>query len=296
MGLAFASSGPRMPTAFLDDRTLVAVSGPDAEHLLQNVITTDLDKLEAGEARPGALLTPQGKVMFDFLVSRAPEASLLLECRAAIADELVRRLSIYRLRAKATISKLDPVLVRISWQTDSSESAPGLRDLRFPAAAGVTRCYTAAREGEDLPDLWQAFRISHGVPESGLDYQLGEAFPHDVLLDQTGGVGFRKGCYVGQEVVSRMQHRGSARRRALIVAGQPALPPGGTEIKAGGRVLGTLGSTSGGTGIAIVRIDRLSEALAVGTPVLAGDVPVDLSIPPWAGFSLPPPDEPGREP
>src|SRR5690606_9565916 len=118
-------------------------------------------------------------------------------------------------------------------------------------------------------------------------YAAGDAFPHDVLLDQNGGVGFRKGCYVGQEVVSRMQHRGTARRRVLIAKGDADLPASGTEVKAGERAIGTLGSSSGPDGLAIVRIDRVKDALDAGQAITAGGVVLTLSIPDWARFTFP---------
>ena len=132
-----------------------------------------------------------------------------------------------------------------------------------------------------------AFRIGHGVAESGTDYALGDAFPHDVLLDELGGVGFRKGCYVGQEVVSRMQHRGTARRRVLLVSGDSDLPAPGADITAGGRVLGALGSASGNNGLAILRIDRVKDAIDAGLEIFAADVSVQLTIPSWAKFTFP---------
>jgi folate-binding protein YgfZ len=125
------------------------------------------------------------------------------------------------------------------------------------------------------------------VAESGLDYVLGEAFPHDVLLDQNGGVSFKKGCFVGQEVVSRMQHRGSARRRILIVSGEEPLPEPGTEIQAGSRPVGVLGSTADRSGLALVRIDRVKAAMDSGTGISAGPLPIELSIPPNADFTFP---------
>jgi folate-binding protein YgfZ len=277
-----------MPTARLDDRALISVSGPDAEHFLQNIVTADLDALKAGEAKPSALLTPQGKILFDFLVSRNGADALLLECRADIADDFVRRLTLYKLRAKVEISKQDESLVAVSWATDSGASqtdSSWLRDLRFAEASPVWRSYGAQSDGGGIA-AWHALRIANGVAESGTDYALGDAFPHDVLLDQTGGVGFRKGCYVGQEVVSRMQHRGTARRRVLIVSGD-ALPAPGTEIAANGKALGTLGSTAAGKGIAILRIDRVKDALDAGAAIMAGDVAIDVAIPEWASFSFP---------
>ncbi|MER8882701.1 folate-binding protein YgfZ [Mesorhizobium sp. M0074] len=277
-----------MPFASLRDRALVSVSGPDAEHFLQNILTTDLDVLGSSEAKPGALLTPQGKILFDFLISRADENAFRLECRTETADDFMRRLTLYKLRAKVEIAKLDQPVVAVAWGSDSTtsqfESAP-FADARFVDTA-VKRFYGDTADGGDLA-AWQAFRIAHGIAESGADYQLGDAFPHDVLLDEIGGVGFKKGCYVGQEVVSRMQHRGTARRRVLIVSAGRTLPTSRAELTVEGRPVGTLGSTAARTGLAIARIDRVKAALDAGLPILAEDVAVSLAIPSWAKFSFP---------
>ncbi|MDQ6437994.1 folate-binding protein YgfZ [Mesorhizobium sp. LHD-90] len=283
-----------MPTALLDDRALISVSGLDAEHLLQNVITTDLEQLLPGEIMPGALLTPQGKILFDFLVSRAGENALLLDCRADVADDLVRRLTLYRLRAKAELRKLDQQLVLVSWRDESSgseaDSTPdgALRDRRFPDSSAAWRSYggSATSSLEDRVK-WERFRILNGIAESGSDFSLNDVFPHDVLLDQTGGVGFRKGCYVGQEVVSRMQHRGTARRRVLVATGDADLPSAGTDIQAAGRPVGTLGSSAGRLAIAIVRIDKVKAAMDAGIPITAGEAKLTLAIPAWATFTFP---------
>ncbi|RWM05741.1 MAG: folate-binding protein YgfZ [Mesorhizobium sp.] len=278
-----------MPFALLKDRALISVSGPDAEHFLQNILTTDLEMLGAGEAKPGALLSPQGKILFDFLISRAGENGFRLECRADIADDFVRRLMLYRLRAKAEIVKQDQSLVTVVWGDDATASysdSTALADTRFRDVA-VRRAYDgAARDGGDA-EAWRTLRIANGIAESGSDYQLGDAFPHDVLLDETGGVGFKKGCYVGQEVVSRMQHRGTARRRVLIASAESALPASGTELTVGGRPVGALGSVNGRTGLAIARIDRVKAASDAGEKIVAGNVPVTLAIPAWARFSFP---------
>lgn len=278
-----------MPFALLNDRALISVSGPDAEHFLQNILTTDLDTLVAGEAKPGALLTPQGKILFDFLISRAGENGFRLECRADIADDFLRRLMLYRLRAKAEIAKHDQALVTVTWDDDSTPSpsdSTALADRRFRDIA-VRRTYGGeAKDGGD-PNTWEMIRIGYGIAESGSDYQLGDAFPHDVLLDETGGVGFKKGCYVGQEVVSRMQHRGTARRRVLIAIAASSLPPVGTELTVKGRPVGTLGSVNGGRGIAIARIDRVKAAIDAHDSIMAGETPIVLVIPAWAKFTFP---------
>jgi folate-binding protein YgfZ len=285
-----------MPTLQLADRTVIQIGGAEAEHFLQNILTTDLDQLAPGEVKPGALLTPQGKILFDFLISRDANAGFRLDCRADVAEDFKRRLMLYKLRAKVEISSPDQAFVSVRWDDDSGSSqtdstaaetdAGWLADRRFPADAGVCRRYRAS--GPDLPaDTWTHLRIAHGIAESGSDYALSDAFPHDVLLDETGGVGFKKGCYVGQEVVSRMQHRGTARRRVMIVKGAQDLPATGTDIRANDRAIGSLGSAVGLDGIAIVRIDRVKDALDAGQEITAGDVPVTLSIPGWAVYKLP---------
>ena len=280
-----------MPTIHLSDRALVRVSGPDAEHFLQNIITADISALPADVAKPSALLTPQGKIMFDFLVSRDGDDGYLLDIRADLADDFVRRLMLYRLRAKAEIAKPDQQLVYAAWETDSASSqtdstAPGLHDTRF-RSLDVRRVYDPSPAGNDDREAWDRLRIANGVAESGSDYEAGDAFPHDVLLDQNDGVGFRKGCYVGQEVVSRMQHRGTARRRVLLVRGEAPLPASGTELTVDGRSIGALGTVVGTEGLAILRIDKAKEAMDAGTPILAGEVPVAVSIPPGVGFGFP---------
>ncbi len=295
MALANASPGYFMASALLTDRTLVRVNGPDAEHLLQNIVTADLDALQAGEAKPSALLTPQGKILFDFLVSRDGPDGFLLDCRADVAADLVRRLMLYRLRARVEISQRNESVIAAEWETDSAGSqtdssssradSTRLRDLRFTAMP-VWRVYAPSLDASATDAQWRALRIANGVAESGADYALGDAFPHDVLLDQNGGVGFKKGCYVGQEVVSRMQHRGTARRRVMIVSADAPLPASGADVTADGRSIGALGTVEVDAGLAIVRIDRVKDALDNGVPILAADTPLRLSIPRGARFVL----------
>jgi folate-binding protein YgfZ len=279
-----------MPTVQLD-RAVIEVAGPEAEHFLQNIVTTDLDRLGEGEARPSALLTPQGKILFEFLVSRAGENRLMLDVMADAADDFVKRLTLYRLRAKATIFKQDQLLVGAAWENDSgssqTDSTARLRDVRFAAPHPVWRLYGPAIVADATAADWDALRVRCAVAEAGADYAPGDAFPHDVLLDQNGGVGFQKGCYVGQEVVSRMQHRGTARRRVLTAETDAALPPAGTDITAGGRTVGQLGTVAGRHGLAIARIDRVKDALDSGVPLMAGDAALTLAIPGWAKFHFP---------
>lgn len=285
-----------MPLVHLTDRALITANGPDARAFLQNIVTTDLEAIAEGEAWPGALLTPQGKILFDFLISRRGEDGFQLECRTDVASDFQRRLMLYKLRAKVEIDVQEQQPVAVQWQVDShssrddsstSQSDSGwLRDRRF-AEAEVWRAYGAAPAADAATDVYAALRAEHGVAESGADYALSDAFPHDVLFDQNGGVGLKKGCFVGQEVVSRMQHRGTARRRVLLARADTALPPSGTDITADRRVIGTLGTVAGTRGLAIARIDKVKAALDAGTKLLAGDVEVSLAIPGWAKFTFP---------
>ncbi|MBJ6131962.1 folate-binding protein YgfZ [Ochrobactrum sp. Q0168] len=277
-------------TINLSNRALVHITGEDAEKFLQAVITTNLDKLGPDEAKPGALLTPQGKILFDFLVSRI-ENGLRFDMPASIAADFCKRMTFYRLRAKAEITQLPESLVSVSWQTDSapSQDDPTKRDSRFPAELNVLRTYGKAGGNADA-SAWTKLRAEYGIAEGEADFAYSDVFPHDVNFDQTGGVTFPKGCFIGQEVVSRMQHRGTPRRRVLVVKAEGNLPPLGTPITAEGREVGNLGSSAGGVGIALVRIDRVKDAMDAGTPLLAGETPLELSLPPHVRFGLPEPE------
>ncbi|TCM57738.1 hypothetical protein C8J36_102541 [Rhizobium sp. PP-F2F-G48] len=266
------------------DRALVTVSGEPAVAFLQALITTDLELLAADEVRPGALLTPQGKILFDFLISRT-DSGLRLETDADQAQALLKRLTLYKLRAPITLSLDADTDVAVSFEPVEG----ALRDVRFATSgAPIFRIY-GVKGVDDVEGRLDAARIAAGIAVSGADYALQDAFPHDILLDKNGGLSFRKGCYVGQEVVSRMQHRGTARRRVVTVEGVSDLPASGTAITAGGKAIGTLGSVAGHTGLAIVRIDKVGEALARGTDILAGDVKVALALPAWTGLAFPVP-------
>ncbi|UGY08131.1 CAF17-like 4Fe-4S cluster assembly/insertion protein YgfZ [Phyllobacterium pellucidum] len=277
-----------MPSASLSGRALLDVKGDDAEDFLQNIITTDLDTLGKGDLKSGALLTPQGKILFEFLVSRNG-AGLRLDLNDSSIDELVKRLTLYRLRAKVQFVVDKESLVTVSWNDNPSASEIDsiLTDRRFPESLSVRRRYGEPADAGSDVDAWNALRIAYGVAEAPDDYALGEAFPHDVNFDQTGGVSFKKGCFVGQEVVSRMQHRGTARRRILVAAGAADLPAQGTPLTAGGREIGTLGTVVAKDGLALVRIDRVKDAMDSGMPIMAGDVAVHLAIPPEHRFTFP---------
>lgn len=272
-----------MTHAFLPDRAFIHIGGADAESFLQNLITTDLSTLGTGGAAPGALLTPQGKILFYFLVSR-DGAGLVLETDSGSRDNLLKRLTMYRLRAAVELSPLEADGVSLFWD----EPADGIKDRRFEKAGiMLVRQPGSAASQAGASDAYAALRIRHGIAEAAADYADGDAFPHDVLMDRSGGLSFRKGCYIGQEVVSRMQHRGTARRRLVTVSGEGGLGETGTPLTVDGKPLGALGTVLGNQALAIVRVDRAGEAITEGKPILAGDEPVTLALPAWSELDFP---------
>ncbi|WP_417409771.1 YgfZ/GcvT domain-containing protein [Hoeflea sp.] len=278
-----------MPALILPDRNIVQVDGADAGHFLQNLITANLDAIKPGEVRPTALLTPQGKILFDFLISKSTDSGYLCDIRADQTADFIRRLTLYKLRAAVTFQTATDTPVIAGWDGNAPEGA--LSDMRFPQEAHVWRLYGIGSVLDAERPAWDAIRVAHGVAESGSDFALSDVFPHDVLMDKNGGVDFRKGCYVGQEVVSRMQHRGTARRRVATVTAESELPvtsEPGTEfdIRAGDKSVGSLGTISGTSALAIVRTDRVADALAKDIALTVEGIPVTLTLPGWAGLSF----------
>jgi folate-binding protein YgfZ len=282
----------------------VRVTGEDAEKLLQGVITNDMERLSAQPAIHAALLTPQGKILFDFFVVKTP-TGFLLETAVDKAADLAKRLRMYKLRAKAEIEdRSGDYCVLVAWGHFSAAVAtagaqlfpdPRLAALGFRAVvkAGLAPVAFAAVGGQEVsPTDYHAHRIALGVPEGGKDYAFGDAFPHEADLDQLGGVSFTKGCFIGQEVVSRMQNRATVRKRVVPVEGDGSLASG-AEIRAGEATIGTVGSVAGRKALALLRLDRAAEAKSKGQVLTAGGVAVTIRKPEWATFALAPAEAAG---
>jgi tRNA-modifying protein YgfZ len=281
-----------MKAAFLPDRGVVKVSGDDARDFLNGLLTTDVTLLRPGLGRFGALLTPQGKIIVDFLITEAASGhggGFLIDCPRALAQALADKLGFYKLRAKVAVENLsDSLGVLAAWDGDFAIKP----DLAFPDPRGATlgwRILVAAELAQEVADLigaelvdspaYDAHRIAAGVPSGGLDFMYGDAFPHETNMDLLHGVDFEKGCYVGQEVVSRMQHRGTARTRTVRVILEGFSPEPGTAILAGEKPVGTMGSTAGPNGLALIRTDRAADALEAGTALTAGGLAIRLADP-----------------
>ncbi len=271
-------------TAELTRRGVVAVGGPEATTFLNDLVTSDVPVAE-GTARYGALLTPQGKMLFDFIVFRDGDR-YLFDLPADQAAAFAKRLTFYKLRAKVDVTSLPDLRVVAGWNgavptAGVSAPDPRLADLGWRAI--VTGPVAANATEAD----YDAHRIALAIPEGGIDFPFGDTFPHDAAMDQLGGVDFKKGCYVGQEVVSRMQHRGTARRRFVVVDTPQTIPAPGSAITAAGRPLGVTATSSAGSGLALLRLDRTKDALDSGAEILAADVPVTVKLPPWARYEWP---------
>jgi hypothetical protein len=289
-----------MQAALLPDRGVVKVVGDDARRFLNGLVTNDMANVTPGKPRFAALLTPQGKIIVDFIIAEAPAedgGGFFLDCPRALALTLVEKLNFYKLRAKVICEDLSEVLGVIAIWDGTADSEYGLSypDPRLPVLGSrvILPPHLAAEAAADLSatlvnaDTYEVHRIAVAVPRGGLDFVYGDTFPHEADMDQLGGVDFDKGCYVGQEVVSRVEHRARARSRVVPIVYEEFAPSSGLPVMAGGKQVGTLGSTAKGRGLALLRLDRVEDALTAGMPLQAGGIAIRAVKPAWAKFDWP---------
>ena len=289
-----------MQAAILPDRGVVKVAGDDARKFLNGLVTCDMARVTPAAARFAALLTPQGKIIVDFIIAEAAAedgGGFFLDCPRALAAALVEKLNFYKLRAKVICEDLSEVLGVMAVWDGTAETEYGLcyADPRLPALGSrimlppQTANEAAADLGATLTDAsaYEAHRICLGVPRGGADFMYGDTFPHEADMDQLVGVDFDKGCYVGQEVVSRVQHRNSARSRVVPVTYDGPAPLGGLPVTAGDKQIGMFGSAAAGNGLALMRLDRVAEAQAAGLAISSGGVDLKPHKPDWARFDWP---------
>ena len=291
----------------LSDRTVLALSGADVRSFLQGLVTSDVDKLSPDTALYAGLLTPQGKILFDFFLVEHGD-HVWLDCAADMAAELKKRLTFYKLRAAVEIEDMSGTLgVAAAWGAsapfglDGASAATALvggaafADPRFdkagvrviaPEDALADILSEPGFEAASLDD-YHAHRIALGLADSVRDIGSGEHFPHECNFDQIGGVDFKKGCFVGQEVVSRTEHRGNARKRLLPIAFDGTAPESGTDISGNGKSVGQITSSSGNHALGLIRLDRAQSALDAEGTLSAGEQPVAFKKPEWARFDVP---------
>ena len=262
------------------DRAEFRFSGPDAHKLLNDVVTGHVPSEDNGMAAWWALLSPQGKVLAEGLAGYAEDA-IWLDVHQSVADDFFKRMKMYRLRAQVVIDDLreshrvgftpddEAGFVSHHYKTDQIDLG---RRVIAPADAAVDWVQ------DDAP--YHRERIRAGIPQLGPDFGPNEVFAHDLGMDILDGIDFVKGCYVGQEVVSRMKHRGTARRRPVLISATTAAP--GTPVVANGREAGVIGQVVDGATTAIVRLDRITDPQGV----TVDGSPVTISLPAWATYQF----------
>jgi folate-binding protein YgfZ len=287
-----------MRAAILDERAVLRITGGDARKFLENIITNDVDKLKADDARFAALLTPQGKIVADFFVVGASEedgGGFLIDAPAALAEDIAKKLGFYKLRAAITVELRPDLAVAVILDGRANAelgivfSDPRHADLGqrivLPAAEAKSDLENAGFAVSETGD-YHAKRIALGIPEGGKDFVYSDAYPHEADMDQLNGIDFKKGCFIGQEVVSRMERKTTPRSR-IVQATFDTAPFPGVPVKAGDKPVGNMGSGVNGKGIALVRLDRVHDALAKGEKITAGGIEISLKKPAWARFAFP---------
>jgi tRNA-modifying protein YgfZ len=278
-----------MEPAYLDDRAVLAISGAQARDFLQGLVTNDIvNGLAPGVGLYTALLSPQGKILFDFLVTEG-DGALLLDVARDARDALLKKLKMYRLRTPVEIEARDQlgIYVHLKGHPDNRLASYADRAITFAdprlvdskgAQLGMRSIGARAEMPANLPGAraYHQHRLSLGVPEGG-DFGFEKIFALDAGLAELNGVSFTKGCYIGQELTSRMKHRATSRKRILTVTADAPLPASGVLTK-GGVDIGELISTHGNTAFVLVRLDRLEEAQG---EVAAAGIPVALHRPAW---------------
>jgi hypothetical protein len=291
----------------LPERGVLALGGAEAEPFLQGLVSNDLAKITEERAGYGALLTPQGKFLFDFVILRQGDL-LLLDVERERVAALLQRLTLYRLRAKVTLEDVSERCALAAVLGDGSAARFGLpeqlgacRSLEDGIACvdprlarlGVRVLLPAERLEPKLqelglarldPEAYERARLALGVPDGSRDLVVEKSTLLESGFEELGGVDFAKGCFVGQELTARMKYRGLVRKRLLPVILKGPQPEPGTIIRLGEREAGEMRSSVDGHGLALLRLDRIAEADQAGTALLAGTTEVVPVKPDWVNF------------
>lgn len=252
----------------LPNRAILSLSGPDTLALLERTVTHTVADWVVGTARYGALLTPQGKVIADYIAHRTADG-VQIDVHEDAADDLLKRLKMFRLRSAVEIVRDDGLVSAIN-----VDGVPDPRSAKLPH-----RSIAAAGEvGDELP-RWDALAIGAGIPEWGRDYRAAEVFPTDINMDVMGGIDYRKGCFVGQEVASRMKRKALIRKRTVRVKG--AALTAGAEVRAGANLLGTVTSAAETEGLALIRTDRFAKSVLAKDKVTVNEALTEIEGAPW---------------
>jgi len=285
----------------LNSRSVIEVTGSDAQDFLQGLITNNISAVNPGKAAYAALLTPQGKILFDFFVCQPQPGTYWLECSHQQSADLAKRLTFYKLRADVAIATLsDDHKVICIW----GDSAGNLLDNHLAGAAlggygyvdprtakaglrVITKAGAPPNIGTEVDvDAYTTHRVHLGLADSDEDIGSSQRFVHECNLDMTNGVDFTKGCYVGQEVVSRMHHKQAARKRILPVSSSLPLATGAAII-ASDKSIGEILTATGTGALAAIRLDKADAAIEAGDALTVDDTAITLIRPDWANFTFP---------
>jgi folate-binding protein YgfZ len=275
----------------LDHRAVVAVGGEERRGFLQGLVSNDINKLEPGRALYAALLTPQGKFLFDLFISERDD-TLLLDTEAARAEELRKKLSMYKLRAKVTVAVTDhevwaalgddaAALAIAGSFADPRAAEAGVR-LLLPPGGGDALAAAGFAPGSFAD--WDRHRIRLGLPDGSRDVAVEKGVLLENGFEELRGVDFDKGCYMGQELTARTKYRGLVRKRLMPVEIDGPAPEPGTEVRFGEVEAGEMRSSSGDVGLALIRLEHFYAVAAQGGGFTCGAARLIPQKPGWAKF------------
>ena len=281
----------------LEDRGVLAISGPDARSYLQALVSNDMDKVSGTRAIYATLLTPQGKFLHDFFISLLDE-TLLFDCEGARIDDLERRLTFYRLRADAKIENWSDRYQVFALIGDGASDVTSIADgvvyedprigtigsrAILPRNSAIATL-EAAGLSPAPPSDYERLRLHHGLPDGSRDIHVEKGFLLENGIDDLHGVDFEKGCYIGQELTARTKHRAKIRKRLLRVDIDGPLPPPGAPVMLGDKPAGEMRSGQGGIGLAMLRLEMIDQAASTGEPLTCADATLTPVKPDWARF------------
>lgn len=277
------------------DRGIIRITGEDAPSFLQGLISNDIHKADGTQAIYAALLTPQGKYLFDFFIVRMGDA-LLLDCLATDVALMIKKLSMFKLRSKVTLEDVSAAFDVYALFGDAAAEIAGLEggqserpdgvilytDPRLPEAgirALAPKGYDGALLGGEAvgEDTYQRHRIQHGLPEAPEDLQKDKSILLETGFDELAGIDWKKGCYMGQELTARTKYRGLIKKRLVPVTLTGGPVESGSDLTSDGKTVGELRSVNGDMAMALIRI----TAIRSGAPIMAGAVTATPVLPAW---------------
>ncbi len=260
-----------MPKAILEDRAVLFIEGDDARPFLQGLVTADIEKTTAETTLFSALLSPQGKIQFDFFIT-PHEQGFYVDIDKERVTDFLKCLALYRLRSKVTFTNLsEEKSVFAVWGEEDTLCV----DSRLNTL-GSRLIIDKSEQGNASSNDYHIHRIKLGVPEAGKDFAYDSIFPHDAMMDCLGGIDFKKGCYIGQEVVSRVEHRSTARKRFFKVKANETFNESNfADILLDDKIVGTMGSFHDREGLALLRMDRIKgdQSLKINDTLLKASLP-----------------------